>query len=74
MNAPVLGRDGSLPQGDANRPSPAGATAWTARAITMPLTTPLLAAAQQKGCRTQNGQQMFDAQVDFICDFLLGKD
>ena len=41
--------------------------------ITMPLTTPLLAAAQAKGCRTQNGQQMFDAQVDFICDFLLGR-
>jgi shikimate dehydrogenase len=45
---------------------------FVADIITMPLTTPLLAAAQQKGCRTQNGQQMFDAQVDFICDFLLG--
>ena len=41
--------------------------------ITMPLVTPLLAAAQAKGCHTQNGQQMFDAQVDFICEFLLGK-
>ena len=47
---------------------------FVADIITMPLKTPLLAAAQQKGCRTQNGQQMFDAQVDFICDFLLGKD
>ena len=46
---------------------------FVADIITMPLTTPLLAAAQAKGCRTQNGQQMFDAQVDFICDFLLGK-
>ena len=47
---------------------------FVADIITMPLVTPLLAAAHQKGCRTQNGQQMFDAQVDFICDFLLGKD
>lgn len=46
---------------------------FVADIITMPLVTPLLAAAQQKGCRTQNGQQMFDAQVDFICGFLLGK-
>ena len=46
---------------------------FVADIITMPLVTPLLAAAQAKGCRTQNGQQMFDAQVDFICDFLLGK-
>lgn len=46
---------------------------FVADIITMPLVTPLLAAAQAEGCRTQNGQQMFDAQVDFICDFLLGK-
>ena len=46
---------------------------FVADIITMPLTTSLLAAAQASGCRTQNGQQMFDAQVDFICEFLLGK-
>ena len=39
----------------------------------MPMITPLLAAAQAKGCRTQNGVDMFNAQVDFITDFLLGK-
>ena len=49
------------------------ANQFVADIITMPLVTPLLAAAQTRGCRTQNGQQMFDAQVDFICDFLLGK-
>ena len=46
---------------------------FVADIITMPLVTPLLAAAQGMGCRTQNGQQMFDAQVDFITEFLLGK-
>jgi shikimate dehydrogenase len=46
---------------------------FVADIITMPLVTPLLAAAQAKGCKTQNGVQMFDAQVDFITDFLLGK-
>ena len=46
---------------------------FVADIITMPLVTPLLTAAQQKGCRTQNGQQMFDAQVDFITEFLMGK-
>ena len=59
-------------------PLPADAARLDARTfvadiITMPLVTPLLAAAQAKGCRTQNGQQMFDAQVDFITEFLLGK-
>jgi shikimate dehydrogenase len=49
------------------------ANMFIADIITMPLVTPLLAAAQQKGCRTQNGQHMFDAQADFICDFLVGK-
>src|SRR5436305_8789442 len=48
------------------------AKTFVADIITMPLVTPLLAAAQAKGCRTQTGQQMFDAQVDFICEFLLG--
>lgn len=49
------------------------ANMFIADIITMPLVTPLLAAAQAKGCRTQNGQHMFDAQADFICDFLVGK-
>jgi shikimate dehydrogenase len=46
---------------------------FVADIITMPLVTPLLAAAQAKGCRTQNGVQMFEAQVDFITEFLMGK-
>jgi shikimate dehydrogenase len=46
---------------------------FVADIITMPLITPLLEAAKAKGCRTQTGVEMFDAQVDFICDFLLGK-
>ena len=45
---------------------------FVADIITMPLKTPLLAAAQAKGCRTQNGQDMFNAQGDFITEFLLG--
>jgi shikimate dehydrogenase len=45
---------------------------FVADIITMPLLTPLLAAAQAKGCRTQNGQDMFNAQGDFITEFLLG--
>ena len=45
---------------------------FVADIITMPLLTPLLAAAQAKGCRTQNGQDMFNAQGDFITKFLLG--
>jgi shikimate dehydrogenase len=46
---------------------------FVADIITMPLVTPLLAAAQAKGCATQNGVQMFEAQVDFITEFLIGK-
>ena len=45
---------------------------FVADIITMPLLTPLLAAAQAKGCRTQNGQDMFNAQGDFLTQFLLG--
>ena len=45
---------------------------FVADIITMPLLTPLLAVAQARGCRTQNGQDMFNAQGDFITDFLLG--
>jgi len=41
--------------------------------ITMPVITPLLQAALQKGCHIQNGVQMFEAQVDFITEYLLGK-
>src|SRR5882757_5463254 len=39
---------------------------FVADIITMPVITPLLAAALQKGCHIQNGVQMFEAQVDFI--------
>jgi len=45
---------------------------FVADIITMPLLTPLLAVAQARGCRTQNGQDMFNAQGDFITQFLLG--
>jgi shikimate dehydrogenase len=50
-----------------------GAGQFVADVITMPLVTPLLAAAQAKGCGIQNGVQMFEAQVDFIAEFLMGK-
>jgi shikimate dehydrogenase len=46
---------------------------FVADVITMPVVTPLLAAAHAKGCKTQNGVQMFEAQVDFITEFLMGK-
>jgi shikimate 5-dehydrogenase len=39
----------------------------------MPVMTPLLEAAKAKGCRIQTGVEMFNAQVDFISEFLLGK-
>ena len=48
------------------------ATAHVADVITMPAITPLLETARQKGCTTQTGVQMFEAQVDFITEFLLG--
>jgi shikimate dehydrogenase len=54
-------------------PSKLGANQFVADIITMPAVTPLLAAAQASGCRTQTGVQMFDAQVDFITEFLLGR-
>src|ERR1043165_937072 len=41
--------------------------------IPLPAMTPLLEAARARGCSTQTGVEMFNAQVDFICDFLLGK-
>jgi len=46
---------------------------FVADIITMPVITPLLAAALQKGCHIQNGVQMFEAQVDFITEYLMGK-
>ncbi len=46
---------------------------FVADVITIPAMTPLLEAARAKGCRTQTGVEMFNAQVDFICDFLLGR-
>jgi shikimate dehydrogenase len=46
---------------------------FVADVITIPAMTPLLEAAKAKGCRTQTGVDMFDAQVDFISEFLLGK-
>jgi shikimate dehydrogenase len=71
VNATPAGmKTGDLSPVDVSRLDP---KMFVADIITMPLVTPLLAAAQGKGCRTQNGQQMFDAQVDFISDFLLGR-
>ena len=49
------------------------ANTFVADIITMPMVTPLLAAAQAKGCAIQNGVQMFDAQVNFITEFLMGR-
>jgi shikimate dehydrogenase len=46
---------------------------FVADVITIPAMTPLLEAAKAKGCRTQTGVEMFNAQVDFISEFLLGK-
>lgn len=46
---------------------------FVADVITIPAMTPVLEAAKAKGCRTQTGVEMFNAQVDFISAFLLGK-
>ena len=46
---------------------------FVADVITVPAITPLLEAAQAKGCGTQTGVQMFEAQVNFITEFLMGK-
>ena len=46
---------------------------FVADVITIPAMTPLLEAAKAKGCRTQTGVEMFNAQVDFISELLLGK-
>jgi shikimate dehydrogenase len=55
---------------DASKIAP---STFVADIITMPAVTPLLETAQAKGCAIQNGVQMFDAQVDFITEFLMGK-
>jgi shikimate dehydrogenase len=57
-------------------PSPVDASKLEARMfvadiITKPLLTPLLAAAQARGCRTQDGLALFEAQSEFLTDFLL---
>jgi len=49
------------------------AAQFVADVITIPAMTPLLNAAKAKGCRTQTGVEMFNAQVDFISEFLLGR-
>jgi shikimate dehydrogenase len=54
-------------------PAKLGRDQFVADIITMPAVTPLLEAAKAKGCRTQTGVEMFDAQVDFITEFLMGK-
>jgi shikimate dehydrogenase len=46
---------------------------FVADVITMPVITRLLQAALQKGCYIQNGLQMFEAQVDFITEYLMGR-
>ena len=40
--------------------------------ITIPVVTPLLAGARARGCTTLTGEQMFQAQVKLLADFLLG--
>lgn len=41
-----------------------------ADAVTVPVTTPLLALAAARGCRVQTGVEMAEASVDFIAAFL----
>jgi shikimate dehydrogenase len=41
--------------------------------ITRPVMTPLLLAAQAKGCRTQSGIDMFDASVQSTVDFFFSR-
>jgi len=55
---------------DASRIAPG---TFVADIITMPVITPLLEAAKARGCAIQNGVQMFEAQVDFITEFLMGR-
>ena len=70
VNATPAGmKDGDPLPADASKLS---AGQFVADVITIPAMTPLLEAAKAKGCRTQTGVDMFNAQVDFICEFLLG--
>jgi len=46
---------------------------FVADVITIPAVTALLETAKAKGCRTQTGVEMFNAQVDFLSAFLLDK-
>jgi shikimate dehydrogenase len=71
VNATPAGmKDGDPLPADAAKLS---AGQFVADVITIPAMTPLLEAAKAKGCRTQTGVEMFNAQVDFISAFLLGK-
>jgi shikimate dehydrogenase len=71
VNATPAGmKDGDPLPADASNLS---AGQFVADVITIPAMTPLLEAAKAKGCRTQTGVDMFNAQVDFISEFLLGK-
>jgi shikimate dehydrogenase len=54
-------------------PSRIAAGTFVADVITMPAVTPLLEAAKQKGCAIQTGVEMFEAQVDFITEYLMGR-
>ena len=54
-------------------PSGIAGSTFVADIITVPAVTPLLQAARANGCRIQTGVEMFDAQVDFITEFLIGK-
>jgi shikimate dehydrogenase len=71
VNATPAGmKDGDLLPADASKLS---SGQFVADVITIPAMTPLLEAAKAKGCRTQTGVEMFNAQVDFISEFLLGR-
>jgi shikimate dehydrogenase len=54
-------------------PSRLDAKQFVADVITMPVITPLLQAALARNCHIQNGVQMFEAQVDFITEYLMGR-
>lgn len=54
-------------------PSRLDAKQFVADVITMPVITPLLQAALTRNCHIQNGVQMFEAQVDFITEYLMGR-
>jgi len=54
-------------------PSRLDSKQFVADVITMPVITPLLRAALARNCHIQNGVQMFEAQVDFITEYLMGR-